>query len=204
MNQRDNALPAAPLPSTAGSPLDIFSDPAKLALPAGYSMPVEQMLLRLAVDKPHKQSFFRVHPDEQFRLQVLLLEYGDSREKYLVVPGLHQELVGQAQPYTLYFYVTREGTAGLWPVRLPGHDGKTNAWWDTAHAAAKIAMGEWVRMESDMGAGSYKIHVPRKDGVIPDPQWPSLSVPEALRLGFQNRVIDTGDHIVLKKLRGEA
>ena len=54
----------------------IFSDPAKLALPPTYSTPTQEVLLRLAVKRPPKQSFFRVHPGEDLRQHVSLLQHG--------------------------------------------------------------------------------------------------------------------------------
>ena len=38
---------------------------------------------------------------------------------------------------------------------------------------------------------------------LPDPVWPDLSVGEVLRIAFQRFLIDTLDHPLLKKLRGE-
>jgi hypothetical protein len=38
---------------------------------------------------------------------------------------------------------------------------------------------------------------------LPDPVWPDLPVGEVLRIAFQRFLIDTLDHPLLKKLRGE-
>lgn len=185
------------------NPIDIFSDPARLALGPNYATPTEQVLLRLAVKKPHKQQFFRVNPDVALRQQVLLLEYGESREMYLVVPELYQELTNVAQPYVLYFYITRDRTPAIWPVRLPGPDGRTNPWWDTAHAAAELALTDWVRLEPDVLAGNYKLYRPQREGLIPEPQWPTLSLSDILRLAFSGRFINSVGHTIIRQLRGE-
>ena len=190
------------VPAREAVSLDVFSDPSKFALPQTFAMPIEQVLLRVAVRKPHKHSFFRVHPDPSYRHQVLLLEHGDVRDMYLVLPALHAEVSNLANPYDLYYYITRDGTPGLWPIRLPGADGRDNAWWDTARTAAERAMEQWLRLEADASAGCYRVYLPM-EGVIPEPTWPSMSPSELLRLALKDRVIDKTDQIVLRKLRGE-
>ena len=39
---------------------------------------------------------------------------------------------------------------------------------------------------------------------IPDPEWPTLSFQELLRIAFRDRLIDRLDHPVIKRLRGLA
>ncbi len=90
----------------------------------------------------------------------------------------------------------------LWPVKLPGPDGRPNDWNASALAAAQLAETRWVRMAANMGAGLYDTFV--ASGELADPEWPELSFHEILRLSFKDRFIDSADHPVLRSLRGEA
>ncbi len=52
-----------------------------------------------------------------------------------------------------------------------------------------------------MDAGMYDVNVAQ--GVIPEPNWPDKSLSELLQLCFQTRLIDSIDHPILKRLRGQ-
>jgi hypothetical protein len=188
-----------------GSPLDVFDDEAQFAIPQNYaSVGVKKILLKVPVKKPNKHVFVRVHPEPDYRRETLLLEHGEERELYLITTAAAKELNGLAQPYRLYTYITRQSALCLWPVRLEGVDGRPNDWWTSAHAAAAAAMKRWVRVEPDRGAGAYNVLIPENEECMSAPEWPELSLREILRLAFKDRVIETADHIVLRKLRGAA
>jgi hypothetical protein len=88
----------------------------------------------------------------------------------------------------------------LWPVRLPGPDGKLNEWWRSAAEAAELAMTRWVRVKANMDLGAYEIF--SATGTLQDPTWPELSFNELLRIAFRDRVVDNIGHPVVKRLRG--
>ncbi len=46
----------------------------------------------------------------------------------------------------------------LWPIRLPGPDGKLDDWNMSGVEAAKRASGRWLRMASNMSLGAYEIY----------------------------------------------
>jgi hypothetical protein len=37
---------------------------------------------------------------------------------------------------------------------------------------------------------------------LPDPEWPEITFPEVLRIAFRDRIIDSEDHVVVRRLRG--
>jgi hypothetical protein len=39
---------------------------------------------------------------------------------------------------------------------------------------------------------------------IPDPIWPDYSLKDLLKIGFRDRLVDSLDHPVIKRLRGES
>lgn len=198
-NSSDKGL-HAPLGMGANS-LDIFSDPSKLLLSASFAITTEKVVLQIPVKRPNKQDFFRIHSDRANWPRVLLLTDEATREVFLVSPTLHHAVANLAMPFVLYPYLTRAGDLGLWPVRSPGPDGRSNDWWDSAHAAAEYAVDHWIRLES--GPGRYVPYRAVNEGGFPEPIWPKNALSDLLRLGFEHRLIQSGDHALLKKLRGE-
>ncbi len=71
----------------------------------------------------------------------------------------------------------------------------------SALEAASRASGHWVRMASNMPLGAYDVYETAANW--PAPQWPTESFSDLLRVAFKGRLIDSLDHPVLKRLRGE-
>jgi len=163
---------------------------------------VKKMLLTVPVRKPDRQSFVRVHPDPAWRLDTATLILKDEqRETYLVDPSLWSELPGEVVPTALFTAMTRQGVVILWPVRLPGPDGRLDSWSRSALDAAEMAKGQWVRVAANMSLGGYDVFV--ATGEFPDPEWPDVTFQKLLEIAFRDRFIRTLDHPVIKKLRGE-
>jgi hypothetical protein len=54
-----------------------------------------------------------------------------------------------------------------------------------------------------MSIGAYEVYT-AESGSIPEPTWDDLpTMQEMLEIAFRDKFIDTYDHPVLKKLRGE-
>ena len=141
-------------------------------------------------------------PDESYRLQTAVLELKEERETYLVTPELLPELVAEVTPKALFTTIDRQGNVFLWPIRLPGEDGRLDEWNRSALDAADMAMNAWVKVSANMGLGAYDVF--EATGDLPDPKWPEQPFNELLRIAFKRFVIDTPDHPVLRRLRGEA
>jgi len=54
---------------------------------------------------------------------------------------------------------------------------------------------------ANMSTGAYDID--EAHGKLGEPEWPELSMGELLKIAFKDRYIDSYDHPVLKRLRGE-
>jgi len=128
----------------------------------------------------------------------------EDREVYLVDPSLWPELAGEAtfSPRALFTAANRQGVLFVWPLRLPGPDGKSDKWCDTALEAASRASGSWVRVVANMNLGAYDVY--ETQAQWPEPQWPTQSFSDLLRVAFKGKFIDSLEHPVLKRLRGEA
>lgn len=182
-------------------------DPARLRLSQdfGATLGVKKALLTIPVRKPSKEWFVQVHPDESYRLQTAVLELKEDRETYLVDPALWSELATSEATFgtrIVYTAINRQNVLFLWPIRLPGTDGKIDDWNRSAVEAAQLATGRWVRIAANMSLGAYDVF--EATAKLPEPEWPTLSFGELLRVAFKNRYIDTLDHPVLLRLRGES
>jgi hypothetical protein len=177
-------------------------DPAALRLDQSFSEgpTVKKLLTTIPVRKPGAQDFVRVHESEEYRLDTAVIALKDDRETYLVSPPLVRELVDECVRVTLFTTISRQGVLTLWPVRLPGADGKDMEWWRSAREAAELAMRSWVRLKANTALGAYEIYTAA--GSIPEPEWPQLSFREILKIAFREFMIDSTEHAVIRKLRG--
>jgi hypothetical protein len=163
---------------------------------------VKKLLTTIPVRRPNPQDFIRVNPDASYRDQFPAIELKDERELYIVARNMQPELATECVSATLFTAINRQGVLFLWPVRLPGPDGKTNEWWRSAREAAELAMASWIRLKANMSLGAYEIF--KAESVMQEPTWPELSFNELLRTAFRDRIISSPDHPVVKRLRGLA
>lgn len=195
----------SPVPRLDPPAADPF-DPARLRLSQDFAaaVGVKKALLTVPVRKPAKEWFVQVHPTEDYRVTTAVLELKEDRETYLVDPSLWADLAAEATfgPRALFTATNRQGVLFIWPVRLPGPDGKIDDWNRSALEAATMAQGKWVRVAANMALGAYDVF--EATGELPEPTWPETSFAELLRVAFKGRLIDSLDHPVLRRLRGEA
>ena len=118
----------------------------------------------------------------------------------LLLPELRAELAGESKPVLLVTAISREAVVILWPVPLPDESGRRNAWAETAREACELAKSAWVRLAADMSLGAYRIY--EAEGQLSEPIWPEKTLPELLKLAFKDRIIDSADHPVIRRLRG--
>jgi hypothetical protein len=86
-------------------------------------------------------------------------------------------------------------------VRLPDETGRLDAWNQSAHKAAYIAMETWVRVTSNLSLGAYDTCT--ATGELPEPEWPDISFQEILKIAFGDYQISNLDHPVIQRLRGK-
>ena len=185
-------------PPAASQPTD-FSQFA-LSQNFGSQIKVTKRLTTVPVRKPSKTQWFRIHPE--YKLDVLVLKYGDSGEDYyLVEPSLAHQVADLAQAFRLVVGVDRQGVVFVWPLRLPDAD-RPLAWHLSALEAASHAEVQWTRIQANMSLGAYEIRT--AEGITDEPKWPEMSRDEILDIAFKNKIIDRLDHLVLQQLRGEA
>jgi hypothetical protein len=164
---------------------------------------VKRLITKIPVDKPRKEWWVRTHPDPAYRLPTALLELKEDRETYLVTSTLWPDLVSEPtfSPKLLLTSITRQGVLFLWPIRLPGADGRIDDWSRSAMDAADEAKTRWVRVLADMSLGAYRVEL--ATGRLPEPEWPDIRLQGIIDIAFRDKKISDRSHPVLQRLRGE-
>ena len=183
---------------------DSFPDLSKLRLSQEFleTAGAKKILTTVWVRKPNKQDFVRVHPAPEFREAFAVIALKDDREeRYLLMPDIAAALPTEIVTEMFHTTINRQRVVSLWPVRLPASDGRINEWHRSAQEAAERAMSRWIRVVPNMSLGANEIF--EAEGKIPEPEWPEYTFHDLLRIGFRDRIINSLDHPVLKRLRGE-
>lgn len=162
---------------------------------------IKKVITNVPAKKPGTQTYFRVRPDAEWQMPALILQLKEDGDNYFVKPDLFDELANECRPKMLYTYITREGNVGLWPVNLPGEDGRLDPWSESAHAAAEHAQKHWVRLVANRQLGAYDVM--EASGLADEPTWPEFDFKKLLALAFKDRLISDLSHPIIRKLRGE-
>ncbi len=129
------------------------------------------------------------------------LELKDERETFLVNLAEVPELRSKCYLATLHTVINRSGVLSMWTVRIPAAEGL--AVLDrhlSAATAAQLAMTRWLRIKANMELRAYEIF--EAEGKQTDPAWPDLSFAEIYRIAFRDRLINSVNHPIIKRLRG--
>jgi hypothetical protein len=161
---------------------------------------VKKAIVTIPVRKPNRHEFIRVRPGKKWRYDAAVLELKEEREIYLLDLPLFSEFSNDLTPKIFFTTINRQNVLTLWPIRLPGEDGRLDQWNQSALRAAKMAETHWIRLASNMSLGAYEIFTAQMD--LPDPEWPEVSFQEILDIAFKGKIIDSDDHPVIQRLRG--
>jgi hypothetical protein len=164
---------------------------------------VKPHLTDLAVRMPDKAWWVRCHPDPEFSFATWVIELKDERETYLVIPRLWPSLMGEAtfKPKTFTLTITMQGKLFLWGVRRPADDTKEpDRWMRAPLEAVRRAKKQWTRIAWNEATQQHDVLTCDSTAEL---EWPDLPMREILKLAFKGLVIDTPDHPVLRRLRGE-
>ena len=199
-NNCDTSTESPSSPEAKGNDFSKF----RLSQDFASQIGVKKILTNVPVRKPSKQEFVRVHPDEAWRMEIALIEIKDEREVYLVAPELLGELSEFTTPACLFTTISRQKVLTLWPVKLPGLDGRSNPWHESALDAAKLAINSWVRVSANMSLGAYEVFEARSE--MPAPEWPEsgMNFNSLLGIAFRGRIIDSMEHPIVNALLGVA
>lgn len=177
-------------------------DLGRLRLPQNFAglTPVKREIVTVPIRKPDKHEWVRVHTTHRF--ETALLENKQDREIFAVDQDLWSSLQAELVPKILFLSVSKQGNLFLWPIRLPGEDGRIDHWNESAMRAATLAQSKWIRVMANMSAGYYDVRTPVAD--LGPAEWPeNVSFDALVEIAFKGRVISSSDHPVLRRLRGE-
>ena len=186
----------------APDPFDVEA----LRLPPSFveTAGVKKILSTVPVRKPHRQEWIWVHPSEAYRGNFATIHLEEDGEFYILTPTVAREITEETISVTIYTVMNRNGVLFLWPVKIPNTDGRGQQWHSSAHEAAEVAMGRWVRVRANRDLGAYEHAFTDNPTSDTPPTWPELSFHELLKLGFYKtgRFVENFEHPVVKKLRG--
>ena len=203
MSQEQNSkqLIETPAGNTEKSPegdIDFDLDAIRLPQDFGASSGVKKLLTTVPVRKPNKSLFIRTHAE--FRMDVSLLKYGTENDLYLVMPGMIAELEELPKPHRLVLAIDRTNTPFIWPLAHPDPEHPLH-WHSSAMEADVEARARWIRIEANKNLGAYVMFVAQ--GQLSEPIWPDVPWNQLVSIAFKQKIIDSPDHVVAQRLRGE-
>ncbi len=198
-------MESTPLASSSDQKPDPF-DLSRLRLSQDFiaAAGVKKLLTTVPVKKPSKEWFIRTHPSPEYHIDSCVIELKEDSEIYLVDPTLWHDLASESTfgPRAFITTISRQGIVFLWPIRLPGPDGRLDDWNRSALEISQTAANKWVRVQSNMSLGAYEVY--EATAVWSDPEWNIPPLQELLRIAFKDKFVRSLDHPVIRRLRGEA
>jgi hypothetical protein len=193
---------AAPAKAPAKATKKPLLDPAKYRktkAPAAEENFSEGAQTTIPVRKPGSRNFFRVHPDEEYRLYNVPVVEDDKHELHILADELEipDDLERFVTRVNLLTCITHKGTLFLWWFK-----NSTNDWSKSAGRIARRGVSEWVRLSADMDANGYRVETAPSALRDVQPVWPTMTFAEILNTAFEANCIDTLDHPVIRSLQG--
>ena len=190
-------------PKQAATTTTTLTDLKSLRLPANYgaTLGVKKLLTNVLVGKPKKPQFFRTHASDDMTFPAMILENKESRESYVVVPEVAQEISELVRPVMLHAAIDRQNNVFLIPVPLPGEDGTRNPWHESLAQAVEHAKLKWIRITANMHTGGYDVY--EAEGELPEPEWPAHDIDALVQVAFRGKIITSLDHPVVQSLLGK-
>ena len=161
----------------------------------------QRKVVSVPVSRPDRQMWIAVHPDPAWRVAVNLFEDKANRRTYLVTPDIAPEVIGDLVNKLLVSYVTRTGSPGLWPIRLPDEGGRLDTYNESALSIVSEYSGQWIRVLTDPAEKCYSI-MQSPPMPLPSPKWPDGGFQWVCETAFKNRIINSLSHPALVSLRG--
>jgi hypothetical protein len=129
-----------------------------------------------------------------------MLDDAVNRRHYVVEPDIVPEITSDLIPKLLVPYATRQGSVGLWSIRLPDESGHIDTFNESALVIVEQYAGQWIRVLTNQETRSYEVLECTVE--VPLPKFPEGGMRYLFNIAFRNRVIQTLEHPVLKELRG--
>lgn len=162
-----------------------------------------KVAISVNVRRPDRQQWVCPLPGREWRAPVAILEDKANQRTYIVVPEIVPEVTADLVPKLLVAYVTTQGAASLWPIRMPDESGRLDTYNESALQIIEQYGGRWIRVLPNQVERRYDV-LEMAATELPAPKWPEGGFTKLFSLAFRGRVIDNLNHPVLKTLRGES
>jgi hypothetical protein len=155
--------------------------------------------------KPDDQTWVYIHPEDGWRDSVAVLVDKANREIFVVEPELLPEITETFVSKLIVSYVTRAGSHGLWPIRLPDENGRLDTFNRSALEIVHRFSGQWIRVTLNAAMSCYEVWEMSTAVEMPEPKWPEAEggFSYLFGLAFKANTISSLEHPLLKTLRGE-
>jgi len=156
--------------------------------------------------RPEANMFVRIRPGEDFTDAIDLLvaknasNSSDRNPVYVATDDVRPELERFIKPHRVAVGITYHDKVQFLWVRAISTG--SNSWTDSIMRAMDAAVNDWIALESDQPHDEYMIHHSPRSKEWGDPKWPDQTLEDVLALAFRDRVIDSLDHAVAKRLLG--
>jgi hypothetical protein len=186
------------------TPADPF-DPMNLGISTDYAAAINAQTSAKPFElrKPNDQEFFRTSPRENHHLPVVSITDKQEMGRVYIVSGALREAVMAEFPRAvratdLVLTQILAGASLVWPV--PRAEDRGGKWHSSQRAACDQGKTRWTNMAA--GRGLYEITTVNNQKEVDWDQFPPFR--EIIRQAAgEGRLIDSLDHSLLKKLRGE-
>jgi hypothetical protein len=170
---------------------------------------VKQVLTDIPVRTPDSGWWCRVRPGEEYAFFAWVLEVpaaeGIGKDMYLLPDeSLADQLIG-VEPKCVFksFHLatTKQGKVFIWPVRRHNDPKKPpEKWMRAPHEAIRRAVDTWVRLAWVAETREHKLMTAE---LAYEPQWPDITMRQAMSLGFGDNVIWDANHAAIRDLQGK-
>jgi hypothetical protein len=155
---------------------------------------------------PETNMWVRVRPGEEYAAVIDLVvatnasNSGDRNPLYVATDDVRPEMERFIRPHRVTVGITyHDKVVFLWARSLGAG---SNTWTDSVMKAMDEAETDWVSLESDRAHSEYKVHHSPRSKEWGEPLWPDQTLEDVVGLALRDRIIDSMDHVVVKRLLG--
>jgi hypothetical protein len=180
-------------------------DPSRFRIPQNYAEHIQtrKKAVNVPLGKPDDQLWIWIPSSNEWRSSVGMLRDKKNREWYVVEPELLPEISETLIPVLVVMYVTRGGSPGLWPIRMPNETGRIDSFNGSALEIACIHTDKWIRVILNADGRGYEFLEMDSAVEMPQPKLPADGYWHLFGLAVKGNTISSLQHPLLKHLRGE-
>jgi len=162
---------------------------------------VGKKLTRVPVRKISGKEYFKLYNKKEYSQQgvrAIEVKQGMGEIVYLVNPNVELPASIKKEVKLVNIYTGMNVSKEVFLLYIKR---SASSWYDSAIEMMRLALHQWVKVAANSAGYDY---FPATVS-IPEPEWADLpSFTELLALAFRNRMIDSADHLAVRKMLGSA